>query len=90
MCKIPTHTFGEAIEAVKKGAKICRLGWNGNGEWVELGKCFSYINAKDESVTLGKFSTSNALIFIGNKEIQIGWFASQDDMLAEDWVIDMD
>jgi len=90
MYKIPTHTFGEAIEAVKKGARITRLGWNGNGHWIELGRCFSYINAKNESVTLGKFSTSKALMFVGDKEIRIGWLASQDDILAEDWVIDMD
>ena len=39
MSKVTTYTFGEAIEAVKKGAKISRLGWNGKEQWVEMGKC---------------------------------------------------
>ena len=46
MSKLTTYTFGEAIEAVKKGAKISRLGWNGKEQWVEMGKCFSYANTK--------------------------------------------
>ena len=29
-------TFGEAIEAAKKGCKITRSGWNGKGMWLVL------------------------------------------------------
>ena len=44
------HTFGEAIEAVKKGAKISRCGWNGKEQYVELATCISYVNSRGELV----------------------------------------
>ena len=91
MCKIKTHTFGEAIEAVKKGAKISRLGWNGKEQWVEMGKCFSYSNTKGELVNATHEDIMDrALVFVGIRGIQVGWLASQADMLAEDWLIGYD
>lgn len=29
-------TFGEAIEAMKRGARVQRAGWNGKGMWLAL------------------------------------------------------
>ena len=85
------HTFGEAIEAVKKGAKISRVGWNGKEQWVELGKCFSYVNTKGELINAtNKDIMDRALVFVGTRGIQVGWLASQADMLAEDWLIGVD
>lgn len=31
-------TFGLALEALKRGAKVARAGWNGAGQWVALGE----------------------------------------------------
>ena len=44
------HNFGEAIEAVKNGAKISRAGWNGKEQYVELAKCISYVNSRGELI----------------------------------------
>ena len=81
-------TFGEAIEAVKKGAKISRVGWNGKEQYVELAKCISYVNADGKVVNAEHDDiTDRALAFVGTRGVQIGWLASQADMLAEDWMI---
>lgn len=85
------HTFGEAIEAVKKGAKISRCGWNGKEQYVELATCISYVNSHGELVNVEhKDILSHALAFVGTHGVQIGWLASQADMLAEDWLIGYD
>ena len=85
------HTFGEAIEAVKKGAKISRAGWNGKEQYVELATCISYVNSLGELVNAEHEDiANNALAFVGTRGVQIGWLASQADMLAEDWLIGYD
>lgn len=80
--------FGEAIIAVKNGNKIQRNGWNGKNQYVELATCISYKNAKGEIVNCNHDAIGNkALAFVGTSGVQIGWLASQSDMLATDWQI---
>lgn len=80
--------FGEAIIAVKNGNKIQRNGWNGKNQYVELATCISYKNAKGEIVNCNHDAIGNkALAFVGTSGVQIGWLASQADMLANDWEI---
>ena len=79
-------TFGEAIEAVKEGKKIQRSGWNGKSQYVELATCISYKNASGEIVNCDHNAIGNkALAFVGTSGVQMGWLASQADMLADDW-----
>lgn len=81
-------TFGEAIEAAKNGARIQREGWNGKRQYVELATCISYKDADGEIVNCTHDSIGNkALAFVGTSGVQMGWLASQADMLAEDWRI---
>ena len=85
------HTFSEAIEAVKRGAKISRCGWNGKEQYVELATYISYVNLRGELVNAEhKDILDHALAFVGTRGVQIGWLASQADMLAEDWLIGYD
>ncbi len=80
--------FGEAIIAVKNGNKIQRNGWNGKNQYVELATCISYKNTKGEIVNCNHDAIGNkALAFVGTSGVQIGWLASQSDMLANDWEI---
>ena len=80
--------FGEAIEKAKNGAKIQRSGWNGKNQYVELATCISYKNAAGEIVNADHDAIGNkALAFVGTSGVQIGWLASQADMLADDWKI---
>ena len=80
--------FGLAIEAAKKGKKIQRKGWNGKGQYVELATCISYKNASGDVVNVNHDAIGNAaLAFVGTSGVQLGWLASQADMLADDWRI---
>ena len=79
-------TFGEAINKVKEGAKIARKGWNGKNQYVELATRISYMNVQGEVVNCEHEAIGNkALAFVGTSGVQIGWLASQADMLANDW-----
>lgn len=78
--------FGEAIKKVKAGYKIQREGWNGKEQYVELASSVSYVNAQGKIVNVEHAAIGNkALAFVGTSGVQLGWLASQADMLAEDW-----
>lgn len=80
--------FSEAIKNVKSGKKISRAGWNGKKQYVELATNISYIGADGVVVNVDHEAIGNkALAFVGTSGVQIGWLASQADMLAEDWQV---
>lgn len=80
--------FGLAIEATKMGKKISRAGWNGKGQYVELGHDFGYSTTDGTSdYAIHQDIGSTALVFVGTRGRQVGWLASQADMLADDWYI---
>lgn len=81
-------TFGIAVELMKKGTKVARSGWNGKKQYIELATSISYVNADGESVNCNHYAIGNkAIAFVGTSGVQMGWLASQADMLAEDWHI---
>jgi len=77
--------FGQAIEAMKAGEKVCREGWNGRGIFIKL-------QTPDEN---SKMTTP--YLYIDTTGLQtdneaapkslVPWLASQTDMLADDWKI---
>ena len=80
--------FGLAIEAAKMGKKIQRAGWNGKGQYVELATCISYTGSDGDVINAEHDAIGNkALAFVGTSGVQLGWLASQADMLADDWRI---
>ena len=80
--------FGEAIIEMRKGKRLQRKGWNGKGQYIELATNISYVNAAGEVVNcLHENIGSYAVAFICTSGVQMGWLASQADMLAEDWQI---
>jgi len=81
-------TFGQAINSARAGKKICRSGWNGKNQYVELATNISYQNSKGEIVNCKHDAIGNqAFAFVGTSGVQIGWLASQADMLADDWMV---
>ena len=79
-------TFGEAIENMKKGEKVARRGWNGKKQYSQLATGISYKTAQGEIVNCEHDAIGNkAIAFVGTSGVQMGWLASQADMLAEDW-----
>ena len=93
-------SFGLAIEALKNGMKVARVGWNGKGMWLSLsgplgGRAISYDKFWSDNNAAFAYdqpnSEANVLPCITMKtaddSILMGWLASQTDMLAEDWVV---
>ena len=84
---VAAMSFGQAVQALKSGGKVCRSGWNGKGMWLVL--------AKDWNATLGGgramppdwagFAPFIAM-YTADK-LLVPWLASQTDVLAEDWLV---
>lgn len=83
-------SFGQAIERIKEGKKLARKGWNGKNQFVFLVKGAELQNSLKYGYGeyLGEPTVVSALaIKTTSNHIQIGWLASQTDMLAEDWEV---
>lgn len=82
-----TFSFGEAIKYLKRGMKVAREGWNGKNQYIQLAKGISYVGADGTVVNCEHEAIGNmAIAFVGTSGVQMGWLASQADMLAEDWM----
>lgn len=80
--------FGSALRAIKEGKRASRAGWNGKNQYIELATCVSYKNAGGNDVNGNHDAIGNsAIAFVGTSGVQIGWLASQADMLANDWQV---
>ena len=78
---------GLAVEAMKKGKRVKRKGWNGKNQYIQLATGISYKSADGEIVNCEHDAIGNqAIAFVGTSGVQMGWLASHADMLAEDWV----
>lgn len=76
-------TFGIALEQVKQGKKIARIGWNGKGQYVFFEESWEEQPLNGNPIKFGSFlGLHNAQ---GGK--QYGWVPSQGDLFADDWVV---
>ncbi len=83
-----TMDFGQAIRLLKDGKKVARQGWNGKKQYIELATNISFKTAKSKIINAEHDAIGNkAIAFVGTSGVQLGWLASQADMLAEDWII---
>lgn len=82
-------SFGDAINMAKRyGKRIRRRGWNDKNQFVELATCISYKNAEGDCINVQHDAIGNAAFaFVGTSGVQMGWLASQADMLATDWEV---
>jgi hypothetical protein len=66
--------FGQAIEALKQGKKVCRSGWNGKGMWLAL-------QTPDANSKMG-----HPYIYMSDVSGKLfPWNPNNLDVLAEDW-----
>lgn len=80
-------TFGLAVEALKKGLKVTRKGWNGKGMWLCLA---GGVAEAPMSNFILENTVSGFLPWIGMKTANdtfVPWLASQTDILSEDWMV---
>jgi hypothetical protein len=98
--KVDGLTFGDAIEALKKGKKVTRRGWNGKGMflWLKPATTIKSEWCKDELLKSIVDDNGGEILALGTvcmythdssgyHAILTGWLASQTDMLSEDWEI---
>lgn len=87
-------SFGMAIEALKKGMKVARAGWNGKGMWLAIqpGSVISPEHARGGAAKGRAEEGSDSIVILphidmraADGSIVVGWLASQTDMLADDW-----
>lgn len=85
---VATFGFDDAIKYLKRGFKLKRKGWNGKEQYIELATVYDYFTFDGDGIELKHEDIENkAIAFVGTRGVQIGWLASQADMLAEDWLI---
>lgn len=74
--QMTTFNFSVALEKLKAGNHVTRLGWNGKGMWLELQvpdanskmtRPYIYINIADGG--------------------RVPWVASNGDLLGDDWCV---
>lgn len=83
---IAAFGFDEAIKYLKRGHKLKRKGWNGKEQYIELASNVSFKSPKGDIYNVDHIDMGNqAIAFHGTSGIQLGWLASQSDMLSEDW-----
>lgn len=84
---VATFSFGDAVKYLKRGLKVKRIGWNGKNQFIQLATGISYKATDGAIVNCDHEAIGNkAIAFIGTSGVQMGWLASQADMLAEDWM----
>lgn len=84
---VATFSFGDAIKYLKRGLKVKRKGWNGKTQYIELATNIGYTTLDGRVVYPDHTNMGNkAIAFVGTSGVQLGWLASQADLLAEDWV----
>lgn len=81
--------FGLAIEAMKKGYRVARKGWNGKDMYVFLAYEADFVTDADISAfDQLEVEVGDMLVMkTAQNTFQPGWLASQVDMLADDWYI---
>ncbi|WOJ32694.1 DUF2829 domain-containing protein [Citrobacter koseri] len=77
-------SFGLAVEALKRGKKVARSGWNGKGMWLKL------VPVDIADKVAFEYEALDGAPWIGMKTADgkfVPWLASQTDVLADDWKI---
>lgn len=89
--KSSTLTFGEAVEVLKQGKKVSRIGWNGKQMFLYLvpGSTFKV----NRQPLLGIYEEGTEINYRPHIDLKTAdgsvatWSPSGSDALAEDWVV---
>lgn len=75
--------FGQCLEMLKDGNKMCRSGWNGRGIFIELQRTDAHSKMTHPYIYID--STGLQTDNTASPKNIVPWISSQTDMLAEDW-----
>ena len=81
--------FGQALEALKQGKKVTRIGWNGKGMFAYHVPANSYpAQTRAAKETFGDMVPYRAYLALKTAQGDIAvWTPSTSDILAEDWEV---
>jgi hypothetical protein len=89
-------SFGMAIECLKKGERVARVGWNGKSMFLyhvcgtmiakEFLRNEASLQPTEDGTGTVQFN-SHIAMKTADGSVCVGWLASQSDMLSEDWCI---
>ena len=85
MITASTDSFGGALEHLKAGHEVSRLGWNGKGMRLKL-----QVPDANSKMTLPYIYIEypvNPEHHAHPQGCKVPWLASQTDLLADDWVV---
>ena len=80
--------FGQALKCLKNGLKVARKSWS--GEWAYLFMITDMELHTEANIgpKMDKCTVAPCICMrMAKHDFQPGWLASQDDMLAEDWIV---
>lgn len=89
-------SFSNALEALKSGYRVARVGWNGKGMWLTVSPgatvpyeaLWAHHNRDFAAAQPGGQATVRPFITMKTADDEIvPWVASQTDILADDWVV---
>lgn len=89
-------TFGQAIESLKLGLRVCRKGWNGKDMFLWLKPVTTVKSEWCKDPMLKEIADNNGgevealgtiCMKTADNKILTGWLASQTDILSNDWVL---
>lgn len=90
----PLLNFGMALEALKAGKKVARLGWNGKGMFAVYQKAYpqgipcNAQTAKAWGLNEGDLFKCEPYLQLRNAQgSHVMWTPNTSDILAEDWVV---
>jgi hypothetical protein len=75
--------FSVALTHLKSGHKVARKGWNGKGMWLQLQKPDEHSKMTLPYIYI-EYPDGHPAYPNGSR---VPWFASQTDLLAEDWAV---
>ena len=84
-------TFGQALEAARRGRRISRAGWDEHGEYVIMGHDMYFRTGENWP---GEYNAAEhadcenqIFVFYGRRGPRLGWMPNMEDLLASDWYI---
>jgi len=89
--EVSNLTFGFALEAMKVGHKMARVGWNGKGMFLFLVKGSKF--QVNRPPLLGIYPEGTTINYLSHIDMRtadghvVPWVASQSDLLGTDWVL---
>ena len=80
--------FEEALILLKQGKKVKRSNWNGKEQYIFISNKVVVTDIQgNEHIAENDCFGSKVIVFVNPKlGMQVGWLASQSDMLSNDWV----